>query len=200
TDRTPSRRRTHGPMTSCSWTSRCHCSTGSRPCASCAGRSATGPRRSSCSPRAHGRTTWTRRSPPASPTTSASPSRCRRCALASARGLLARRRIRSESWRFTVAELNETQRYFIDEHVEDFREGHITRRELVRRVSLIAGSAALATTILAACDLSPRGGAGGVSATPGTSVGGGASPTASAGLVAAGPYATPPAQAATGGR
>src|SRR5204862_5071617 len=163
------------PMTWCSWTSRCPCSTGSRPCASCAGRSATGPRRSSCSPRAHGRTTWTRRSPPASPTTSASPSRCRRCALASARGLLARRRIRSESWRFTVAELNETQRYFIEEHVEDFREGHITRRELVRRVSLIAGSAALATTILAACDLSPKGGAGGIAtATPGTSDGGGA--------------------------
>src|SRR2546428_7743427 len=98
-----------------------------------------------------------------------------------------------------MGELNETQRYFIEEHVEDFRDGQITRRELVRRVSLIAGSAALASTILAACDLSPRGGAGGVSATPGTSVGGGASPTASAGLVAAGPYATPPAQATTDG-
>ena len=96
-------------------------------------------------------------------------------------------------------ELNETQTYFIEEHIEDFRDGLITRRELVRRVSLIAGSAALASTILAACDLSPRGGAGGVSATPGTSVGGGASPTATAGLVAAGPYATPPGQATTDG-
>ena len=95
--------------------------------------------------------------------------------------------------------LNETQTYFIEEHIEDFRDGLITRRELVRRVSLIAGSAALASTILAACDLSPRGGAGGVSATPGTSVGGGASPTATAGLVAAGPYATPPGQATTDG-
>jgi carboxymethylenebutenolidase len=101
-----------------------------------------------------------------------------------------------------VGELNETQRYFIEEHVEDFRDGQITRRELFRRVSLIAGSAALATTILAACDLSPKTGAGGIATgTPGTSVGGGATPTvaASTGLVAAGPYATPPAAATTDG-
>jgi carboxymethylenebutenolidase len=96
--------------------------------------------------------------------------------------------------------LNETQRYFVEEHVEDFRDGLISRRELVRRVTLIAGGAAAATTILAACDLSPRGGAGGVaSATPGTSVGGGATPTATAGLVAAGPFATPPASSTTDG-
>jgi len=96
--------------------------------------------------------------------------------------------------------LNETQRYFVEEHVEDFRDGLISRRELVRRVTLIAGGAAAAGTILAACDLSPRGGAGGVAtATPGTSVGGGASPTATAGLVAAGPFATPPATSTTDG-
>jgi carboxymethylenebutenolidase len=100
-----------------------------------------------------------------------------------------------------MADLNETQKYFVEEHVEDFRDGLITRRELVRRVTLIAGSATAAAAILAACDLSPRGGAGGLaSSTPaGTSVGGGASPTASAGLVAAGPYATPPAQPTTDG-
>ncbi|HEU5287111.1 MAG TPA: dienelactone hydrolase family protein [Candidatus Limnocylindria bacterium] len=98
-----------------------------------------------------------------------------------------------------MEELNDTQRYFVDEHVEDYRDGLITRRELVRRVTLIAGSAAAAATILSACDLSPRGGAGGVpSPTPaGTSAGGGASPTA--GLVAAGPYATPPAALSTDG-
>src|SRR5439155_1434404 len=94
-----------------------------------------------------------------------------------------------------VGELNETQRYFIEEHVEDFRDGQITRRELFRRVTLIAGSAALATTILAACDLSPKSAI--ATATAGTSAGGGATPTArvtaTAGLVAAGPYATPPA-------
>jgi len=88
-----------------------------------------------------------------------------------------------------MGELNETQRYFIEEHVEDFRDGQITRRELVRRVTLIAGSAALATTILAACDLTPKGPGGVATAAPGTSVGGGATATAAA----AGPYATPPA-------
>jgi len=43
-----------------------------------------------------------------------------------------------------VGELNETQRYFIDEHVEDYMDGLISRRELLRRVTLISGSAALA--------------------------------------------------------
>ena len=98
-----------------------------------------------------------------------------------------------------MPELNETQRYFIEEHYEDWRDGQITRRELLRRVTLIAGSAAAATTILAACDT--RSGAGGV-ATPtpaGTTTGGGASPTGTAGFVAAGPYATPPAQPTTDG-
>lgn len=97
-------------------------------------------------------------------------------------------------------QLNETQRYFVEEHVEDFRDGLIGRRELVRRVTLIAGSAAAAATILAACDLSPRGASGASpTASAGTSVGGGASPTATQGLVAAGPYATPPAAATTDG-
>ena len=99
-----------------------------------------------------------------------------------------------------MGELNETQRYFVEEHVEDFRDGRITRRELMRRVTLIAGSAAAAVTILAACDLSPRSGAGGIAtATPGTTVGGGATPTATAALVAAGPFATPPASSTTDG-
>ena len=50
-----------------------------------------------------------------------------------------------------MAELNETQRYFIDEHIEDYMDGLISRRELLRRVTLISGSAALAGTIVAAC-------------------------------------------------
>jgi carboxymethylenebutenolidase len=100
-----------------------------------------------------------------------------------------------------MSDLNETQRYFVEEHVEDFRDGLITRRELVRRVTLIAGGAAAASTILAACDLSARGASGIATptATAGTSVGGGASPAPGAGLVAAGPYATPPAAATTDG-
>jgi carboxymethylenebutenolidase len=93
-----------------------------------------------------------------------------------------------------MPELNETQRYFVEEHIEDFRDGLITRRELVRRVTLIAGSSVAATTILAACDLSPRTGAGGIATPTGAaSAAATAAPTASAGFVAAGPYATPPA-------
>lgn len=61
-----------------------------------------------------------------------------------------------------MGELNETQRYFIDEHVEDYMGGLISRRELLRRVTLISGSAALAATIVAACGTPAPSGAGGV--------------------------------------
>lgn len=91
-----------------------------------------------------------------------------------------------------MGELNETQRYFVEEHVEDFRDGLISRRELIRRVTLIAGSAAAATTILAACDLSPR-----PAPSPTAPASAATSPTQ--GLVAAGPYATPPAAPTTDG-
>jgi carboxymethylenebutenolidase len=84
-----------------------------------------------------------------------------------------------------MEELNETQRYFIDEHVEDHREGLISRRELIRRVTLIAGSATAAATILAACDLSPRPAA--------------TSPTPSSPSLVAQPFATPPASPTTDG-
>jgi carboxymethylenebutenolidase len=50
-----------------------------------------------------------------------------------------------------VGELNETQRYLIDEHIEEYQDGLIPRRELLRRVTLISGSAALAAAIVAAC-------------------------------------------------
>ncbi|TMC43989.1 MAG: dienelactone hydrolase family protein [Chloroflexi bacterium] len=88
--------------------------------------------------------------------------------------------------------LNETQRYFVEEHIEDFRDGLIGRRELVRRVAIIVGSAAAATTLLAACDLSTRSSA---TATPTTAIAT-ASPTQP--LVGQ-PFATPPAAATTDG-
>ncbi len=60
-----------------------------------------------------------------------------------------------------MGELNETQRYFIEEHVEDYMDGLISRRELLRRVTLISGSAALAASIVAACGTpTPSGGSG----------------------------------------
>src|SRR5438445_13300526 len=86
-----------------------------------------------------------------------------------------------------MEQLNETQRYFIEEHVEDFRDGLIPRRELIRRVTLIAGSAALATSILAACDLSPR---------PAATT---SSPAAASPALVAQPFATPPASPTTDG-
>jgi carboxymethylenebutenolidase len=90
-----------------------------------------------------------------------------------------------------VDRLNDTQRYFVEEHIEDFRDGLIGRRELIRRTAIVVGSAAAATTLLAACDLSPRSSGATTPTTPKT-----ASPTA--GLVAQ-PFATPPAAATTDG-
>src|SRR5947208_12154569 len=88
-------------------------------------------------------------------------------------------------------ELNEAQRYFIEEHVEDFRDGFITRRELVRRVTLIAGGATAAAAILAACDMTPRRASG---SAPAASAAPSATPVPSPS-----PYATPPAQVSTTG-
>jgi carboxymethylenebutenolidase len=84
--------------------------------------------------------------------------------------------------------LNDTQRYFVEEHIEDFRDGLIGRRELIRRVAIVVGSATAATTLLAACDLSPRS-----AATTAPS----ATPTPTQALVAL-PFATPPPAATTG--
>ncbi len=89
--------------------------------------------------------------------------------------------------------LNDTQRYFVEEHIEDFRDGLIGRRELIRRVAIVVGSAAAATTLLAACDLSPRSNA---SAAPTASTT--ATTSTSPGLVAQ-PFATPPPAATTDG-
>lgn len=46
--------------------------------------------------------------------------------------------------------MNEIQRYILEEHVEDFEDGLISRRELLRRVTMITGSMAAALTVLAA--------------------------------------------------
>ena len=89
-----------------------------------------------------------------------------------------------------MSDLNETQRYLIDEHIEEYQEGLIPRRELLRRVTLISGSAALAATIVAACG--PVTPASTTSATPTVAVASATPPTV-------GPFATPPAQATTDG-
>ena len=86
----------------------------------------------------------------------------------------------------TVGELNETQRYFIDEHIEDYMDGLISRRELLRRVTLISGSAALAGAIVAACGTPAPGGAGGAATQS-------AAPPAAGTAFVPQAYATPPA-------
>ena len=88
--------------------------------------------------------------------------------------------------------LNDTQRYFVEEHIEDFRDGLIGRRELIRRVAIVVGTATAATTLLAACDLSPRA----TATTSPTAAVATASPTQ--GLVAQ-RFATPPPAATTDG-
>lgn len=89
-----------------------------------------------------------------------------------------------------MEELNETQRYLIDEHIEEYQEGRIPRRELLRRVTLISGSAALAATIVAACGGAPSATAPASSAA--------AAPTATP-PASPSPFATPPAAATTDG-
>jgi carboxymethylenebutenolidase len=77
-------------------------------------------------------------------------------------------------------------RYLIEEHVEDFQDGLITRRELLRRVALITGSATAAVAALeaAGCGSAPTG------SPP--------SPTGRASSTPR-PFATPPAQPTTDG-
>lgn len=89
-----------------------------------------------------------------------------------------------------MGELNETQRYFIDEHIEDYMDGLIPRRELLRRVTLISGSAVLAGSIVAACGTPAP-----TAASPTATI---AAPTASPALVAQ-PFATPPPSSGTAG-
>ena len=66
----------------------------------------------------------------------------------------------------------------------------------MRRVTLIAGGATVAATILAACDLTQRPAA---TTTPSSAAAATSPPTASSGLVAAAPFATPPAAPTTDG-
>lgn len=55
--------------------------------------------------------------------------------------------------------MTEFERYVIEEHVEDFNDGLISRRELLRRVGLITGGVATAAVLLEAmgCSTQPTG-------------------------------------------
>ena len=75
---------------------------------------------------------------------------------------------------FAVDQLNQMQRYLGEEMIEDYHTGELTRRQMLKRLLGICGSAAAAAALLAAC--------GEGTATP---------PAATAG--AAPPSAVPPA-------
>jgi carboxymethylenebutenolidase len=50
--------------------------------------------------------------------------------------------------------LNDMQLYLVDEYVEDFQEGLLSRRDALRRIAAITGSMVFATAMLAACGTS----------------------------------------------
>lgn len=83
--------------------------------------------------------------------------------------------------------MTELERYILEENVEDFLDGIISRRELLRRTTLVLGTAAAASSFLLAAGCGP-----------GTQQGTPPSPApASQGTPQ--PFATPPAQATTDG-
>ncbi len=47
--------------------------------------------------------------------------------------------------------LNDMQQYLVDEFVEDFQEGLMSRRDALKRIAAITGSLTFATAVLAAC-------------------------------------------------
>lgn len=47
--------------------------------------------------------------------------------------------------------LNDMQQYLVDEYVEDYQEGLLSRRDALRRIAAISGSMVFATALLAAC-------------------------------------------------
>src|SRR5438045_8189242 len=86
------------------------------------------------------------------------------------------------------------QRYVIEEHFEDYTEGRISRRELLKRVSYITGGVAASLAALSAlgCNVEqPRVAASGTAGATGQPVARPPSPQPNV------PYATPPSSATT---
>jgi uncharacterized protein YjbJ (UPF0337 family) len=54
-----------------------------------------------------------------------------------------------------MRELGDAQRYLIEEFVEDWREGHMSRRDMVRRVVYLTGGVASAATVLVSMGCGP---------------------------------------------
>ena len=89
--------------------------------------------------------------------------------------------------------LNEMERYVLEEHIEDFKDGIIGRRELLRRVTFITGGTAASLSVLATlgCNVDQPVAR---SAAPSAAAPASAAATAAAATAAAAlPYASPPA-------
>jgi carboxymethylenebutenolidase len=54
-----------------------------------------------------------------------------------------------------IQELNHLQRYLVEEYVEDYQEGAMTRRQALKHIGAVLGSLAAANTLLAACVPAP---------------------------------------------
>src|SRR5262245_24509151 len=54
-----------------------------------------------------------------------------------------------------MKELGQVQRYLIEEFVEDWREGHMSRRDMVRRTAYVTGGVASAATVLVSMGCGP---------------------------------------------
>ena len=54
-----------------------------------------------------------------------------------------------------MKQLNDFQRYLIEEYVEDWREGQLSRREMVKRTAYITGGVASAATVLVSLGCAP---------------------------------------------
>jgi carboxymethylenebutenolidase len=83
--------------------------------------------------------------------------------------------------------MTDLERYILEENVEDFLDGIINRRELLRRATLVLGTAAAANSFLVAAGCGPG---AQQSAPPSPAPAAGATPQ---------PFATPPPQATTDG-
>ena len=64
--------------------------------------------------------------------------------------------------------MTEFKRYIVEEHIEDFNDGLIPRRELLRRVTLITGSATASVALLSAMGCSTAEPSGTAAPTPTT--------------------------------
>lgn len=104
-----------------------------------------------------------------------------------------------EQFRRILGRLNWMQRYLVEEYVEDYQEGALTRREALKYLAALLGSAAAATTVLAGCApiTGPTGGAAGGTAAPATAAGTAAATAAATATGSSAAATMPPTAAAT---